>query len=104
MGVDAVFIDENYGRVTAIEFERSTQVQSPEWDSLVGLGIRDMLKQLTFLQGTPQLDKEHIKETPARFVKALREFFEGCNQDPTEVLRKSFEEASYDQMVFVNSI
>ena len=37
-------------------------------------------------------DREGLIETPKRVVKAYEQFFEGYQQDPEEVLRKTFEE------------
>lgn len=50
------------------------------------------------------ISEVHIKETPQRYVKACQEFFQGCWEDPKEVLQKKFEETKYAQMVFVNDI
>ncbi len=50
-------------------------------------------------------DREGLIETPKRVVKAYEEFFEGYNQDPEEILRKTFEEVEgYDEMVIVKDI
>tara|TARA_B100000575_G_C23080434_1_gene622486 strand:+ start:510 stop:1088 length:579 start_codon:yes stop_codon:yes gene_type:complete len=50
-------------------------------------------------------DREGLIETPKRVVKAYEQFFEGYNQDPEEVLRKTFEEVEgYDEMVIVKDI
>ena len=43
-------------------------------------------------------DREGLIDTPKRVAKAYEEFFEGYNQDPEEILRKTFEElARYDE-------
>lgn len=50
-------------------------------------------------------DREGLIETPKRVAKAYEEFFEGYNQDPEEILRKTFEEVEgYDEMVIVKDI
>lgn len=50
-------------------------------------------------------DREGLIETPKRVVKAYEQFFEGYQQDPEEVLRKTFEEVEgYDEMVIVKDI
>ena len=50
-------------------------------------------------------DREGLIETPKRVVKAYEQFFEGYNQDPEEVLTKTFEEVEgYDEMVIVKDI
>lgn len=49
--------------------------------------------------------REGLVETPKRVVKAYEQFFEGYQQDPEEVLRKTFEEVEgYDEMVIVKDI
>ena len=50
-------------------------------------------------------DREGLVETPKRVVKAYEEFFAGYNDNPEEILRKTFEEVEgYDEMVLVKNI
>lgn len=50
-------------------------------------------------------DREGLKDTPKRVVKAFDELFKGYNQDPTEVLARTFEEvAGFDDMVMLRDI
>src|SRR3954467_9118062 len=45
-------------------------------------------------------NRDGLKETPARVVRALDEFFAGYRQDPFEILQKTFEETEgYDEMI-----
>ena len=49
--------------------------------------------------------REGLIETPKRVVNAYSQFFEGYEQDPEEILRKTFEEVEgYDEMVIVKDI
>jgi GTP cyclohydrolase I len=49
--------------------------------------------------------REGLKETPKRVVKAYREFFEGYEVDPADVLAKTFEEVEdYDEMVLLKNM
>ena len=49
--------------------------------------------------------REGLIETPKRVVAAYEEFFEGYNQDPEEILEKTFEEVEgYDEIVIVKDI
>ena len=49
--------------------------------------------------------REGLVETPKRVVKAYNEFFQGYDQDPEEVLNKTFEEVEgYDDAVIVRDI
>ena len=50
-------------------------------------------------------DREGLKDTPKRVVKAYREWFRGYDQDPAEVLSRVFEDVSgYDDMVILRDI
>ncbi len=50
-------------------------------------------------------DREGLRETPARVIRAYDEFFEGYEQDADGVLGKTFEDiAGYDDMVIVRDI
>ncbi len=50
-------------------------------------------------------DREGLKDTPKRVVKAYREWFRGYDQDPAEVLSRVFEDVSgYDDMVILREI
>ncbi len=49
--------------------------------------------------------REGLIETPKRVVKAYEEFFAGYDEDPEEVLGKTFEEVEgYDDMVMLRDI
>jgi len=50
-------------------------------------------------------DREGMKETPARVVRAFEDWFSGYGQDPEEYLRRTFEEVDgYDEMVVLKDI
>jgi len=50
-------------------------------------------------------DREGLKETPRRVVKAYEEFFQGYKEDAAEVLSRVFEEVEgYDDLVLVKDI
>ena len=50
-------------------------------------------------------EREGLVETPKRVVKAYEEFFAGYEQDPEEILQKTFKEVEgYDEMVLVKDI
>ncbi len=58
---------------------------------------------LRYIGEEPQ--REGLRETPARYVRAFEEFFEGYKQDPRGVLQKTFEDIeNYDDMVLVRNI
>lgn len=50
-------------------------------------------------------DREGLFETPKRVVRAFQEFFSGYEENPEEVLSKTFTEVDgYDEMVLVKDI
>jgi GTP cyclohydrolase IA len=50
-------------------------------------------------------DREGLRDTPARVVRAYEEFFAGYLQDPTEILARTFSEVEgYDEMIVMNDI
>ena len=58
---------------------------------------------LRFLGEDP--DREGLKETPSRVVRAYSEHFSGYSLDPGEYLSKTFEEVEgYDELVLVSDI
>ena len=50
-------------------------------------------------------NRDGLKETPARVVRAFREYFAGYDEDPEEVLRKTFTEVDgYDEMIVLRGV
>ena len=50
-------------------------------------------------------DREGLKSTPARVIKAYKEYFQGYKEDPTNYLKKTFTEVEgYDDMVIEKNI
>lgn len=50
-------------------------------------------------------DREGLIDTPKRVVKAYEEFFKGYDEDPREVLSRTFKEVEgYDEMVVLRDI
>lgn len=50
-------------------------------------------------------DREGLRNTPSRVVKAYDEFFSGYRDDPVEMLQRTFEETDgYDEMVVLRDI
>ena len=49
--------------------------------------------------------REGLKDTPERVVGAYEEYFTGYNEDPVEILARTFEETSgYDEMIVLRDI
>lgn len=50
-------------------------------------------------------DRDGLRETPDRLIRAYQEYFSGYRQDPEQILRKTFEETDgYDEMVVLRGI
>ena len=50
-------------------------------------------------------EREGLKSTPRRVIKAFKEYFQGYKEDPTEYLTKTFTEVEdYDDMVIEKNI
>jgi GTP cyclohydrolase IA len=50
-------------------------------------------------------DRDGLRETPARLVRAFQEYFAGYGQDPEQILQKTFEEVDgYDEMIVLRGI
>jgi GTP cyclohydrolase I len=50
-------------------------------------------------------DREGLQATPERVVRAYEEYFSGYEDDPAEMLRRTFEETEgYDEMVLLRDI
>ena len=50
-------------------------------------------------------DREGLKSTPGRVIKAYKEYFQGYNEDPSKYLMKTFTEVDgYDDMVIEKNI
>ena len=49
--------------------------------------------------------RDGLRETPDRVARAFEEYFSGYAQDPTEILRKTFEEIEgYDEMIVLRGV
>ena len=50
-------------------------------------------------------EREGLRDTPARVVRAYEEFFAGYAQDPRDILKRTFTEVEgYDEMIVMNDI
>jgi len=50
-------------------------------------------------------DRDGLRDTPSRLVRAYKEYFSGYRQDPEQILQKTFEETDgYDEMVVLRGI
>ena len=50
-------------------------------------------------------DRDGLRETPKRVTKAFEEYFRGYDEDPEQILSKTFEETEgYDEMIVLRGI
>ena len=50
-------------------------------------------------------EREGLRDTPKRVIKAMEEFYSGYREDPSSYLEKTFEEVEgYDELVMVSDI
>lgn len=50
-------------------------------------------------------ERDGLIETPSRVARSFEEFFVGYDQDPVEILQKTFEETEgYDEMIVLRGI
>ncbi len=50
-------------------------------------------------------DRDGLRDTPSRVVKAFEEHFRGYREDPEQILRTTFEEtAGYDEMIVLRGV
>lgn len=50
-------------------------------------------------------DRDGLKDTPDRVARAYREWFKGYEEDPEDILKRTFEETEgYDEMVILRAI
>jgi GTP cyclohydrolase IA len=50
-------------------------------------------------------DRDGLRETPQRVMRAFKEYFAGYGQDPEQILQKTFEEIDgYDEMVVLRGV
>ena len=77
-------------------------------DSVLGRPTRDQAEQairtlISWVGDDP--DREGLRGTPARVIRAYEEFFAGYDDDPVSYLERTFEEVEgYDEMVVLRDI
>lgn len=72
---------------------------TPTTEVAIRNGISSMLTEIM----GPE-DRCHIDRTPERVAKMYSELLAGVKEDPASVLRTSFEEAAYNEMITVEGI
>ncbi len=86
------------------------QVPDEEWDNLLGIrapnreqALACLRTLLTFIGENP--DREGLRDTPDRVLRAWEELFGGYGADPETVLDRTFEETDgYEDMVLLRDV
>lgn len=87
-----------------VDFYPAKPNEIPTMGSEVHMHAEDLVRGMLCLAGE-NIDREGLRETPARVVKAWQQWFGGYGQNPADVL-KTFEDGAEhaDQMVLVKNI
>ena len=82
------------------ESQENQKLKSTISDTEAELAIKTLLE---WIGENP--DREGLKETPKRVVKAFKEYFEGYQEDPKAILNKTFGDVEgYSDMVVQKNI
>lgn len=77
-------------------------MEKPEYNEILLLSeLRHLIADV--VPGMPEDQVRSTKDTPKRFVKALREMTAGYHEDPAIILERTFDQA-FDEMVVVKDI
>ncbi len=94
MKVNATLVEQSAGR-GGVE-----SIEAAPTDAQAEIAFRHILR---WIGEDP--NRDGLRETPKRLVRAFREYFCGYDEDPEEVLRKTFEEVEgYDEMIVLRSV
>ena len=75
-----------------------------EKPALTDAGAEDAFRSILRWIGEDP-DRDGLHETPKRLVRAFREYFCGYEEDPDELLKKTFEEVEgYDEMIVLRGV
>ncbi|HEY6644758.1 GTP cyclohydrolase I FolE [Povalibacter sp.] len=79
---------------------KSRAVEPPVTEEQAQLAVRTLLRW-----SGDDPDREGLRDTPARVVRAYRDWFSGYHIDPADYLRRTFEEVEgYDEMIVLRGI
>ena len=93
-------------KVNATFVEQSTKLAGAGADAAAPTDAQaeDAFRQILRWIGEDP-NRDGLRETPKRLVRAFREYFCGYDEEPEEVLRKTFEEVEgYDEMIVLRSV
>lgn len=70
----------------------------------IAMCVSDILFHLSHSRPNLDLTDQNLIDTPTRVAKSYQELLSGYNQDPSQILSKSFPSEDYDQMIVVKDI
>ena len=74
-----------------------------ETPTLTGASFEDLAREILVRMGE-QPDRDGLRQTPQRYVKALKDLTKGYQEDPEQIIRGALFEVDYDEMVIVKDI
>ena len=78
---------------------RSAALQRPSREA-----VKEAVRTLLRWAGDDP-DREGLADTPSRVMQAWQEYFSGYDQDPTQILQRTFEEVEgYDEMIVLRGV
>jgi GTP cyclohydrolase I len=84
--------------------ERAAGAASTKAAAVTEEQARDAVRTLLQWSGDDP-DREGLRDTPSRVVRAYRDWFSGYLSDPADYLRRTFEEVEgYDEMIILRGI
>jgi GTP cyclohydrolase I len=87
-----------------IQLARSLRGSGSRTEKITNADIEQAFRDLFRWIGEDP-DRDGLRETPSRLIRAYQEYFAGYQQDPEQILRKTFEETEgYDEMVVLRGI
>jgi GTP cyclohydrolase I len=94
--------------MTAIAYDTLTREQNPEEENISSMPTRaeaeEAVRTLLRWAGDDPT-REGLLDTPKRVTKAYREWFRGYDEDPEDILARTFEEVEgYDDIVLLKGI
>ena len=74
-----------------------------ETPTITAASFEELAREILVRMGE-QPDREGLRRTPQRYVKALQDLTKGYREDPEQIIRGALFEVDYDEMVIVKDI
>lgn len=94
----------NQTELESVDFQKNNKINNKNVIKPTKEAAEDAVRTLLAWIGE-DINREGLIDTPKRVVKAYKEYFKGYNEDPKEVLARTFEETSnYDDIVLLKNM